>query len=181
MNLRSAEGNGKVGKVVWRGAVRSGAMRRTEGAEYHGIPAVAEEAVAPRREIRVTGQDGGPDFGQDPDGRCAAPRRAALRRAASRRVEVSRIVVLDISICSISPPLSRVIDFVGGPFYARIAAALSQGHSRESRLIFWNSFSLSGFAGIIHLLLVQLVFECNRYCVTLEYLPLNSNHYYLII
>jgi len=111
---------------------RRGAERRDAAHRRSGIPRNTRGrgggSSAAARD-RVTGQDGGPDFGQDPDGRCAAPRRAALRRAASRRVEVSRIVVLDISICSISPPLSRVIDFVGGPFYARIAAALSQGHS----------------------------------------------------
>ncbi|KAG5315507.1 RPAB3 protein, partial [Acromyrmex insinuator] len=49
--------------------------RCTEGAEYHGISAVAEAVARGARfasRVKMAA-----DFGQDPDGRCAAPRRAA--------------------------------------------------------------------------------------------------------
>jgi len=60
------------------------------------------------------------NFGQDPDGRCAAPRRAEVSRRSLCRIPSTMRVYI-----AVDRALSRVIDFVGGPLYARIIAALS--------------------------------------------------------
>ena len=93
VNLRSAEGSGKVGKVVRRGVAQRGAAYRRNGeggAEYHGIPAVAE-AVARGARFASRAKMAA-DFGQDPDGRCVASCHAAPRRAAPRRGKPHRCV-----------------------------------------------------------------------------------------
>lgn len=71
VNLRSAPLRGR--EREGRQGRRRSAVRRTEGTEYHGIPAPPAVAEAVARGARFASRAKmAADFGQDPDGRCVA-------------------------------------------------------------------------------------------------------------